>query len=53
MPDAIEAVQLKLSGFDLPVIYNELLPVTRDSSRETSDQSALTIVVVAGRSLTK
>ena len=40
-------------GFDHPAIYNEILPVTRDCSRQTSDHSALTIVAVAGRSLAK
>ena len=40
-------------GFDLPAIYNEILPVTRDCSRQTSDHSALTIGAVARGSLTK
>ena len=39
-------------GFDLPAIYNEIIPVTRDCSRQTSDHSSLTIVAVAGRSVT-
>ena len=37
-------------GFDLPAIYNEILPVTGDCSLQTSDHSALTIVAFAGRS---
>ena len=40
-----EAIEIKTiqptinrdQGFDLPAIYNEILPVTRDRSRQTSD----------------
>ena len=34
-------------GFDLPAIYREILPVTRDHSRQTSDHPALTNRAVA------
>ena len=40
-------------GFDLSAIYSEILPATRDCSRQTSDHSALTSGAVAGGSLTK
>ena len=40
-------------GFDLPAIYTEILPVTRDCSRQTSNHPALTNRAVSGRSLTK
>ena len=42
-----EAIEIKTlqptinrdQGFDLPAIYNEILPVTRDCSRQTSDHT--------------
>ena len=40
-------------GFDLPAIYSEILPVTRDRSRQTSGHPALTIGAVASRRLMK
>ena len=40
-------------GFDLPAIYSEIIPVTRDCSRQTSDHPALANRAVASRSLTK
>ena len=56
-----EAIEIKTiqptinidQGFDLPAIYSEILPVTRDRSRHTSDHSALTSGAVAGGSLRK
>ena len=56
-----EAIEIKTiqptinrdQGFDLPAIYSEILPVTRDCSRQTSDHSALTSGAVAGGSFSK
>ena len=51
--DHIQPTIHRDQGFDLPAIYNKILPGTRDCSRQTSGHSALTIDAVAGRSLTK
>ena len=58
-----EAIEIKTlqptinrdQGFDLPAIYNEILPVsvTRDRNRQTSGHPAQTIGTVASSSLTK
>ena len=56
-----EAIEIKTiqptinrdQGFDLPAIYSEILPVTRDCSRQTSDHPTLTNRAVASRNLTK
>ena len=38
-------------GKFLPAIYSEIVPVTRDCSRETSDHPALTNRAVSSRSM--